>query len=104
MISRAFSRSATLPTLYTESQIALAAMQAEVLLKGGTIVTQDRRQARARAVAVSGGRIVASAPGDDDLVDLIGTGTHVIDLNGAAVVPGFVDAHVHFGHWALAQQ
>jgi predicted amidohydrolase YtcJ len=28
----------------------------------------------------------------------------VIDLEGAAVVPGFVDSHVHFGHFALARQ
>jgi predicted amidohydrolase YtcJ len=79
-------------------------MQAEVLLKGGTLVTQDRRQPRARALAVTGGRIVATAPVDGDLDELVGTGTRVIDLDGAAVVPGFVDAHVHFGHWALAQQ
>jgi predicted amidohydrolase YtcJ len=79
-------------------------MQAEVLLRGGTVVTQDRRQPRAQALAVAGGRVVALSAGAADLDELIGPSTRVIDLAGAAVVPGFVDAHVHFGHWALARQ
>jgi hypothetical protein len=41
---------------------------------------------------------------DHDLDDLQGPKTRVIDLEHAAIVPGFVDAHVHFGHFALAQQ
>lgn len=79
-------------------------MRAEVLLKGGAIVTQDRRLPRAGALAVSGGRVVATAAGVNDLDDLIGPSTRVIDARGGVVVPGFVDAHVHFGHWALARQ
>jgi predicted amidohydrolase YtcJ len=79
-------------------------MQAEVLLKGGTIVTQERRQPRAAALAVIGGRIVATAQEADGLDELIGPATRVVSTHGAAVVAGFVDAHVHFGHWALAQQ
>jgi len=34
-------------------------MHVEVLLKGGTVVTQDRRQPSARSLAISGGRVVA---------------------------------------------
>jgi predicted amidohydrolase YtcJ len=79
-------------------------MQADLLLRGGTLYTQDRRQPRAGALAIAGGRIVATAAGADELDDLVGPSTRVIDARGGAVVPGFVDAHVHFGHWALAQQ
>src|SRR4051794_18403440 len=78
-------------------------MQADVLLKGGAIVTQDRRQPRARSLAIRGGRIVASSL-NDDLQDLVGPATRVIDAEGAAVVPGFVDAHVHFGGFSLTRQ
>ena len=78
-------------------------MQADVLLRGATIVTQDRRQPRASTLAIAGGRIMASSQ-TGELDGLIGQGTRVIDLAGRAVVPGFVDAHVHFGHFALAQR
>ena len=79
-------------------------MQAEVLLWGGTLYTQDRRQPRARSVAIGSGRILAVGRSDHDLDDLIGPTTRVMHVDGAAVVPGFVDAHVHFGHFALAQR
>jgi predicted amidohydrolase YtcJ len=75
-----------------------------MVLRGGTILTQDRRLPRARALAVVGQRIFATSEGDHDLDELVGPGTRILDLNGAAVVPGFVDAHVHFGHFALARQ
>jgi len=50
-------------------------------------------RSRATAVAVTGGRIVAV--GGDDVRDLIGTGTEVVDLAGRMLLPGFQDAHVH---------
>ncbi len=78
-------------------------MQADVVLRGAHIVTLDRRLPRAAALAVRRGRIVATSS-DDDLSDLVGPDTRVITCQSAAVVPGFVDAHVHFGHFALAQR
>lgn len=49
---------------------------------------------RVTALAVRGGRIVAT--GDDAAIRRrAGGGTRVHDLAGAAVFPGFVDAHVH---------
>lgn len=79
-------------------------MKADVLFKGGTLLTQDRRQPRAQALAVAGGRIIATGARTDELDDLAGPTTRLIDTRGKAMVPGFVDAHVHFGHWAIAQQ
>ncbi|HEY1298279.1 MAG TPA: amidohydrolase [Chloroflexota bacterium] len=79
-------------------------MQAELLLRGATVYTQDRRQPRARSLAVGGGRILATGQQDHDLDDLQAPTTRVVELEGAAVVPGFVDAHVHFGHFALARR
>jgi predicted amidohydrolase YtcJ len=77
-------------------------MQADVVLRGGTIYTMDRARPRAAAVGIGGGRILGL--GDDDLDEVVGPGTRVIDLRGRAIVPGFVDAHVHFGHYAIAGQ
>ncbi len=79
-------------------------MQAEVLLKGGNVVTQDRRLPRARSLAIVGGRILAVGVTDDELDELVGSNTRMLQLNGAALTPGFVDAHVHFGYFALARR
>ncbi|HWD24133.1 MAG TPA: amidohydrolase [Acidimicrobiales bacterium] len=46
------------------------------------------------AVAIRGDGIVAVGPGES-ILDLTGTGTRVIDLQGATVLPGFIDPHVH---------
>ena len=78
------------------------AMRADMLLRGGMVYTMDPAAPRARTLAVANGTILACS--DDPLDELEGRGTRVIDLAGRAVVPGFVDAHIHFGHYALARQ
>ena len=55
--------------------------------------TADSARSRASAVAVLDGRIIAV--GDDEVRELIGPGTEVVDLKGRMLVPGFQDAHVH---------
>jgi len=81
--------------------------QAELVFAGGPIYTADatRRQMApatsadgrpASAAAVIGGRIALLADAHDrDIADLIGPATHVVDLRGRALLPGFQDAHVH---------
>ena len=46
------------------------------------------------AVAVTGGRIIAVGA-DDEVRDLVGPRTEVVDLAGRLLLPGFQDAHVH---------
>jgi predicted amidohydrolase YtcJ len=65
----------------------------DVVFEGGRIFAADGRPAFDGAVAVRDGRIVAV--GGADVRDLAGPGTHVVDLAGGLLVPGFVDAHVH---------
>ena len=55
-------------------------MQAEVLLRGATVYTHDRRQPRARSVAIGGGRVLALGQTDADLEDLRGAQTRVVEL------------------------
>jgi predicted amidohydrolase YtcJ len=55
----------------------------------------------AEAVAIAGGRI-AAVGGAADLDGLRGPGTRLVDLQGALVLPGFVDAHCHLGMSGLA--
>jgi len=68
-------------------------MAAELVFTGGAVFTSDTVRSQATAVAVSGGRIVAV--GGDDVRELIGPRTEVVDLRGRMLVPGFQDAHVH---------
>ncbi|HEY3063670.1 MAG TPA: amidohydrolase [Chloroflexota bacterium] len=74
-------------------------MRADVILRGGSVLTLDAQWPRARSVAVGEGRIVAV--GEGDLDEVCGLETRVIELAGNAVLPGFVDAHIHFGAFAL---
>jgi hypothetical protein len=48
---------------------------------------------RADTVAIRDGRIIAVSRGVDR--DLVGTHTEVLELGGATLLPGFIDAHVH---------
>src|ERR1700729_170474 len=64
---------------------------ADLVLRGGDILTQDPARPHARAVAVRGGVIVAL----DDVERSIGPKTNVIELGDRAVVPSLTDAHAH---------
>jgi hypothetical protein len=55
--------------------------------------TVDPARSRATAVAVRDGRI--AAVGHDEVHELIGPRTEVVDLAGKLLIPGFQDAHVH---------
>jgi hypothetical protein len=67
---------------------------AEVVLRGGKVVTMNGRGTMAQAVAVREGRIVFVGT-DADAAKRIGPDTRVIELGGRMVMPGFVDAHLH---------
>jgi dihydroorotase len=64
-------------------------MKADLVVKGGTIVTPDATVHG--GVAIADGKIVAIGA-DDTLPE----GKRVIDAAGLYVLPGLIDAHVHF--------
>jgi hypothetical protein len=65
-----------------------------LVLHHGVVMTLDPRAPSATAVAVRGGRI-AAVGADDDILALAGPDTRRIDLQGAFVLPGLIDAHGH---------
>ncbi|MFL5568023.1 MAG: amidohydrolase [Gemmatimonadaceae bacterium] len=75
--------------------VVLAAQtSADLVLINGRIYTVDNARPVVSALAVRGGR-VAFIGSDAEAKALANPSTTVIDLKGAAVVPGFVDAHAH---------
>ncbi|MFJ2708156.1 amidohydrolase [Streptomyces sp. NPDC087428] len=66
---------------------------ADLVFTGGPVHTTDAARTRATTVAVSGDRI--TAVGHDEVRELIGPRTEVVDLAGRLLLPGFQDAHVH---------
>jgi predicted amidohydrolase YtcJ len=70
-----------------------------LILFHAIILTMDPRQPRAEALAVREGRIVAVGT-TAEVLALRGNGTQLIDCRGAAVLPGFIDAHLHLRAYA----
>lgn len=69
------------------------------VFSGGTILTMDDARPRAQALAVNGNRIVAV--GDELAVRAAVPHAVEVDLAGACLLPGFIDAHHHFSEGAL---
>ena len=72
----------------------LAQSTADEVLLNGKIITVDQRFSIAQAVAIRGDRIVAVGS-NAEISRLVGPSTRRIDLRGRAVVPGFIDNHIH---------
>ena len=67
----------------------MSSAPADLLFTGGPLFGAGR----ADALAVRGGRILAV--GGDDVRELAGPATEVVDLRGRLLLPGFQDAHIH---------
>ena len=67
---------------------------ADLVLRNARVYTANDKQPKAEAVAVKGDKIVFVG-GNRDAARLVGPATKVVDLAGAAVFPGFTDAHMH---------
>src|SRR3974377_2141026 len=68
---------------------------ADAVFVNGKVWTVDPAKPEGPAVAVWRGRILKVGT-DEELKQLVGSNTKVIDLQGRRVVPGFYDSHVHF--------
>jgi predicted amidohydrolase YtcJ len=67
----------------------------DLVILHGHVWTVDRAHPQAEAVAVNGNKIVAVGA-DAQISKWIGPATKKIDAQGNSVLPGFIDAHVHF--------
>jgi hypothetical protein len=67
---------------------------ADVILRGGRIRTMLAEDDVVESIAIKGERILAVGS-NQEISDLAGKRTIVVDLGGKTVVPGFIDSHVH---------
>lgn len=75
-------------------------MAANLILANGKVYTFDSAQPRAQAVALGFGRTLLVGDNETVLAEK-GGHTRVIDLGGRTVIPGLVDAHLHFTGYAM---
>jgi predicted amidohydrolase YtcJ len=73
------------------------AEKADLVITGGKVFTADSRMPYAEAVAVRSNMVIAVGS-DRQILRYVEEGTtKVIDAAGRTVIPGFNDAHAHFG-------
>ena len=75
----------------------------ERIIYNGNIITLDEHQRRVTAVAITNGHIVAAGT-DDEIKELAPSSTPRQNLEGATVIPGMTDAHLHWEWTARALQ
>jgi len=69
--------------------------EATLILSNAEVWTVDNSNPTAEAVAILGSEIIAVGS-DQEIMSHAGNTTRILDLNGAFVLPGFNDNHVHF--------
>jgi predicted amidohydrolase YtcJ len=78
-------------------------LPADLVLTGGSVFTADAASTVTEAIAVRDGHISWVGPADE-AEGQAGPDTHVIDLEGRTVLPGFQDAHLHPAEGGLVAQ
>jgi len=82
-------------TVITQGTQIPAPQPADLVLRGGRIITLDERTPTAQALASRNGAIVFVGT-DAAVAAYVGAATQVIDLAGKTAIPGFIEGHGHF--------
>jgi len=78
----------TIPSDTPETQVA------DIIYSNGKILTIEKDQPTAEAIAIKSDKILAVG-NETDVMKLKGTGTKVVDLKGLTLTPGFINSHSH---------
>lgn len=66
----------------------------ETIFYNGIVLTMEENLAQVQAVFIQGDKILAVGS-DEEILELKGPDTQVIDLEGRTLTPGFIDSHEH---------
>lgn len=81
----------------TDSCSGIKKEKADIVIINGKVLTIDRENPLAEAIAIKGEKIIAVGT-TKKISGMINKGTtEVVDVKRRLVIPGFNDAHVHFG-------
>lgn len=75
---------------------------ADKIFINGKIITVDKANTIAQAVAIKDGKIIAVGS-VQEINALKGSSTEVVDLGGKTLTPGFIDGHSHFMSWGRSK-
>jgi predicted amidohydrolase YtcJ len=73
---------------------------ADTVFLHGKIITIDEKDSIAQAVAVKDERILGVGS-NEEIDEVIGKQTRIIDLKGKTVLPGLIDSHMHPGSYGV---
>ncbi len=77
---------------------------ADLIIHNATVMTMDPAQPSAQAVAVRD-KLIVAVGSNKDVMNLCGPDTRMLDAQGASVLPGFIESHLHIfgGSSSLSQ-
>ena len=86
-----------LSTIFLSCLVAHSQAQtyADLVLRGGKIVTVDQANPQGQAIAVAGDKILAVGS-DQEISKFINAQTNILELEGRLAIPGFIEGHGHF--------
>lgn len=74
---------------------ATPAPVADLILRGGRVVTVDSQGTEGEAIAMGSGRVLRVGS-NEEINALLGEETRVVELEGRLAIPGFIEGHAHF--------
>ncbi|MFZ0626664.1 MAG: amidohydrolase family protein [Acidimicrobiia bacterium] len=93
--------SAEATTIYRPATQTNGPGEPDLIIVDAVVITEDESTPTAEAVAVESGKITAVG-NNDEIEQLAGPNTRVVDLDGRTLLPGFIDSHAHWiGDWSL---
>ncbi|MCX6064642.1 MAG: amidohydrolase family protein [Chloroflexi bacterium] len=85
---------ATVAPTSTVTPHPIPAEPADVIFHNGIIITMEKSQSLAEAIAFRNG-LIQAVGADEEILALQGPETKMIDLQSKTLMPGFVDSHTH---------
>lgn len=67
---------------------------ADIVFVNGEVITVDRKNSVAEAMAVKG-NLISAVGTNQEMEAFIGEDTKVVNLRGKSLLPGFIDSHIH---------
>ena len=97
MNNRIFIAVATMGLVLAVARSSAATVTvADTIYSGGDIITVDKQQPAAEALAVKDGKILALGPASEIQLAYRGDSTVIVDLAGKTLSPAFIDPHSHY--------